>query len=166
MDFYYVNILVMSGYEGRTYSPRHLKQMAGLSYKQLYDWDAKGLLSSKREGKAGWRRFTEGQALTLLVCAEIRREFGVPVEDLALLSSQLSVMASGHLRSFLYESAPHVVYTDLKDETGMGSLVEVTGKMTQKLQRKEGVPGFIVLRVDHLIEKMYDEKVPSNDKTK
>ncbi len=60
-----------------------LLKIAGLTYRQLNDWDERaGILSSDRSSKAGWRRFTGDEALALCICAKLRNQFSIPLEKL------------------------------------------------------------------------------------
>lgn len=60
-----------------------LLKIAGLTYRQLNDWDKRaGILSSDRSSKAGWRRFTGDEALALCICAKLRNQFSIPLDKL------------------------------------------------------------------------------------
>lgn len=44
----------------KLYRPKELHRVAGLSRRQVRDWDRKGVLScQKREKSNGWRKFSE-----------------------------------------------------------------------------------------------------------
>ena len=63
-----------------------LLKIAGLTYRQLNDWDERaGILSSDRSSKAGWRRFTGDEALALCICAKLRNHFSIPLDKLHLV---------------------------------------------------------------------------------
>jgi hypothetical protein len=51
---------------------------AGLSYRQLNNWDLKGVLPNSRRKEAGWRTFSYREVFAIFVCSEIRTRFGVP----------------------------------------------------------------------------------------
>ncbi len=63
------------------------KKAAGLSYRQLNDWDQKGALAGERASESGWRKFSPRELFAVLICAEIRKRFGVPVESLNWIKS-------------------------------------------------------------------------------
>ena len=53
-----------------------------MTYRQLNDWDARGAIPGGRAGDAGWRKFSARDLFAMMVCSEIRRRVGVPVESL------------------------------------------------------------------------------------
>ncbi len=57
-----------------------VRDATGLTNRQLSDWDARGVTSSSRDGNRSWRRYTPREIFALMVCAELRRRFGTPVE--------------------------------------------------------------------------------------
>jgi len=61
---------------------RDVHGAAGLSSRQLNDWDGRGALPHGRSREEGWRRFGLQELFALATCAEIRRRFGVPVQRL------------------------------------------------------------------------------------
>ena len=70
-----------------TLTAKETKEISGLSYRQLNDWDTKGILPvQKRESSDTWRwrRFTGAHAIQLSVLAKLRKT-GLPVIDLKKL---------------------------------------------------------------------------------
>src|SRR5207244_479409 len=67
---------------GGSFTSGDAKKLAGLSYRQLNDWDSRGAVPGGREGENGWRRFSPRDLFALMVGSEIRSRFGVPVESL------------------------------------------------------------------------------------
>jgi DNA-binding transcriptional MerR regulator len=76
--------------ESRDFKASDLLQLAGLTYRQLHDWENRaGVLSSQRATAGGWRKFTVEQVLALCVCASLRRQFSVALEKLGRLLAWL-----------------------------------------------------------------------------
>ena len=69
--------------EAPEYTAADVKKAAGVSYRQLNDWEKKGVIDPPREGAAGWRKFTPREVFTIMVLREIRDRFGVPAASLA-----------------------------------------------------------------------------------
>ena len=65
----------MAGLDDRHYTARDLLQLAGLSYRQLNDWESKGVLPATADRRERWRRFTPRDLFAAMICAEIRRRF-------------------------------------------------------------------------------------------
>jgi len=56
----------------RQFTAKDLKELADFTYRQLNDWDSKGLLPQNRKDKSNWRRFTPKEVFILMVCSELR----------------------------------------------------------------------------------------------
>jgi hypothetical protein len=78
------------------YTARDVKAAAGLTYRQLNDWDAKGVVAGTRAAGAGWRRFSGRSVFALMVCSEIRRRFGTSVDALRFVRQALEQPADDH----------------------------------------------------------------------
>ena len=68
-----------------TLAASDVHEIAGLSYRQLNEWDKRDALPHDRQGEAGWRRMSAWQAIALSIAADLQRRFGVPVARLAKL---------------------------------------------------------------------------------
>ncbi len=66
----------------RHYTAGDVGRVTGLTYRQLNDWGGRGAMPDDSERRAAWRRFTPREIFSLLVCAELRKNFGVSVERL------------------------------------------------------------------------------------
>ena len=87
-----------------TFTAGDLKEKAGMTYRQLAGWEQRGTIPLNKARKEGWRKFTIKEVFGLMVCAEVRRQFGVPLESLRWLRAQL-FRADAHPRSAQYERA-------------------------------------------------------------
>ena len=65
-------------------------KLTGLTYRQLNEWDSRGLLPHTRTGKTGWRRVTKWQAISIRIVADLHSEFGIPLARLSRLRQWLS----------------------------------------------------------------------------
>ncbi len=66
-----------------------VRAATGLTYRQLNDWDAKGALPASTDRGHGWRRYTDREVFTIMICAEIRRRFGASLKLLARLRTEM-----------------------------------------------------------------------------
>jgi len=66
----------------RTLSASVIHAVTGLTYRQLNEWDSRGLLPHGRISESGWRRVNAWELLALRVAADIRNEFGTPLSRL------------------------------------------------------------------------------------
>ena len=60
-------------------------KLTGLTYRQLNEWDKRGLLPHTRVGKSGWRRVNQWQAISIRILADLHGEFGIPLARLRRL---------------------------------------------------------------------------------
>lgn len=76
-----------------------VRRVTGMSYRQLNDWDERGALPTKPDRDANWRRFTPSQVFVVLVSAELRKRFGVPVERLKFVQEMMLQPGADHFRA-------------------------------------------------------------------
>ena len=118
------------GLDDREYSSRDLQGAAGLSPRQQNDWDGRGLLPHERDGEEGWRRYTPREIFALMVCAEIRRQYGTPVERLKWVQQFMLQEGANHFETAIYlmDTLGVGVWlcTDLKETFEMDSELEFT----------------------------------------
>lgn len=75
----------------RDFRASDLDTLVGLTYRQLNDWEERAdVLTSERESAEGWRKFTGEQVMALAVCANARRQFSLPLEDVGKLYQWLT----------------------------------------------------------------------------
>ena len=86
-----------SNNESPDYSSKDVHAVTGLTSRQLNDWDERGALPHERNGKEGWRRFSGRDIFALMVCAEFRRNLGIPVERLKFVKEFMSQDGANHL---------------------------------------------------------------------
>ena len=99
-----------------------VKHAAGLSYRQLNDWDAKGALPNCRKQEAGWRKFRVRELFVLMVCSEVRKRFCVPLERLAWLKSFMLQQRADHFQAALrmmQHGLAVFIFTDLEQSFDM-----------------------------------------------
>ncbi len=87
------------GLDDREYSSSDVQDAAGLSARQQNDWDSRGLLPHEREGEEGWRRYTPREIFALMVCTEIRRQYGTPVEKLKWVQQFMLKEGANHFEA-------------------------------------------------------------------
>src|SRR5688572_30182562 len=103
--------------EDPTYTAKDAKDLAGVSYRQLNDWDSRGAVAADRDAEGGWRKFSPKQIFALMVCHEIRRLYGTPLERLAYVKNFMMQEKANHLLAAieLMEVGLHVfLLTDLE----------------------------------------------------
>jgi hypothetical protein len=83
----------------RVFTAGEVGEVAGLSYRQLNDWESKGALPPDPDRDAAWRRFSPREVFVLVVCAELRRSFGVPVDRLRFVRQFMLKDGADHLRA-------------------------------------------------------------------
>jgi len=142
----------------RKYTANDVSEIAGLTYRQLNQWDSKGALPTLSRGsEAGWRKFTLSEVFVLMVLAAIRERFGVPVESLAWLREHMEQEGSNHLlsASTIMASQGVAVYmvTDLRETFLMESDVELGTFLERGAFGGNDPAGYIWLKVNDLVNR-------------
>ena len=143
--------------EDRTFTAKDAKELAGLSYRQLNDWDARGAVPTERDKEGGWRKFTVKQLFALMICNEIRRLYGTPVERLQFVRSFMMREKANHLATAIRLMAHglHVfLLTDLKETFVMDSDLEFTDYMEHGYFRVEETRPFVFFRLNEIVNRL------------
>ena len=138
-----------------------LREAAGLSYRQVHTWDSKGALPNQREGAAGWRKFTGREVFAIMVCSEIRRRFGAPVESLRFVRSFMLQEKADHLRFAMEQMAMGMsvwLLTDLHETFIMDTDLEFDDLFRHGFFRGDHPQGFVLLNVNSIVNRMLESK--------
>ena len=73
-----------------SFTAKDAKEVVGLSYRQLHDWESRDAIPSDEKRERKWRKFDSKQLFTLIVCAEIRRLYGIPLEKIRYVRDFMS----------------------------------------------------------------------------
>lgn len=140
-----------------------VKKGAGLTYRQLNEWDEKGVLPEQQRKEAGWRKYTPQQVFTIMVMAHIRKKFGTPVESLKFVKTCL--LEHNYLRralvSMAYFNVPVLLITDLKSlfdvdvAPEIATLISMGAIWTGGSDKEARSPSVIIFDVCPLIEKLF-----------
>lgn len=144
--------------EDRQFTASDLREVAGLSYRQLNDWDAKGVLPRSREKDGAWRRFTPRDVFVIMVVAEIRKRFGVPLEMLSWLKSFMLQEGADHFQAAV-ELIAHLgvsvfVVTDLRKTFFMEPDVEVANLLMMEYYRGNEPDQFLAIKVNPIVNRI------------
>jgi len=145
--------------DDQTYTAADVKRAAGLSYRQIHEWDQKGVLPGSRPDEAGWRKFSPRELFALMVCSEIRRQFGVPVESLKWVQTFMLQEGPDHLQAAIEimgreRGMAAVLMTDLKGTFVMDSDLEIKDLLHPGYFRHEGPQGYLLIKLNPLINRL------------
>jgi len=150
--------------EKTAFRAKDVKEMADLSYRQINDWDQKGAIPDTREDKPGWRNFTPREVFCVLVCAEMRKRFGVPLESLRFLQSCMLRDKANHLSAAVEIiatiGAPVFIVTDFKGFFVMDHTLEISDYFLYGLIGREATGPCVVLEVNPLVNKILESLNP------
>ena len=139
-----------------------IRETVGLSYRQLNDWESKGVLPSKKRSKAGWRKFTPREVFVLMVCKEIRDKFGVPLEKLSFIKSFMLKKEANHFQyavEFMCNFGMTIyLLTDLKEEFIMDTDAEIEDLFRMGMFRGSDEQGYLLIKINPLINKLLSFK--------
>ena len=138
-----------------------LKQAAGITHRQLHDWDVRAgaLPRSRRVGTAGWRRFTGREAFVIMTCMEIRKRFGVPLQKLGWLQRFMLQEGADHCRAALQMMSlgfAVFILTDLESHFQLETDYELGNLLRIGMVRDEGAQGYILLGVTHIVHQLLE----------
>jgi len=143
--------------ENPMFTASEARTLAGVTYRQINDWDAKGALPSQRTKGSGWRRFDPKQFFVILVCAEIRKQFGVPIEKLAWLQKFMLQDGADHFSAAL-KMMKHglavLILTDLSQHFHMDADFAIGDLLGMGYCRCDEPQSYVLLLVNPIVNKM------------
>jgi len=143
--------------EDPRFTASDLRRIGGITYRQLNDWDSKGALPSQREKGSGWRKFNPRHFFVVLVCAEIRKKFGAPIEKLAWLQKFMLQDGANHFQAAI-EMMRHglavLILTDLSGQFDMDADVAIGDLLNLGFCRYDEPQSYVLLLVNPLVNKM------------
>lgn len=140
------------------FTPAHVRNAAGLTYRQINQWEENGVLPRDSERGRSWRRFGAREMFAILICAELRKRFDTPYEDLAWLQARIVNDAVDPLRLSLDEMAARAtaVYllTDFRDIVRVANDVQQAETFRNASLRDEVEHGFVMLRLNGIVNRL------------
>lgn len=147
-----------------SFSAGEVKDAAGLTYRQINDWDSRGALPHGRKSGRSWRRFSPKELFVLMVCAEIREKFGVPVARLRYVREVMERDGANHLLAAAGMMVTHGMgvwlLTDLERTFIMDSELGFIDLMNMGGFGGNEEAGFVFVKVNPLVNRLL-EKIPS-----
>lgn len=143
--------------DDRKYTARDVKNLAGLSYRQVNDWEAKGALPGGDDRGAGWRKFSPRDVFALMVCSAIRQRFGVPMEKVKFVHDFMHRDDADHLRaavSMMNLGLTVYLLTDFGETFIMNSDLEFLDLMTHGFFRADCPQGYVFLRINDIVNRL------------
>ena len=134
-----------------------VKHAAGLSYRQLNDWDSKGALPNSREQEAGWRKFTVRDLFVLMVCSEVRKRYGMPLEKLVWLKSFMLQEKADHLQAavrMMQHGLAVFIFTDLEESFDMDADIAIADMLKLGYCRYDHPHAYIFICVNAIVNKI------------
>jgi DNA-binding transcriptional MerR regulator len=141
----------------KRYTARDVKDVAGLTYRQLNDWESKGAVSGDEQRGEGWRKFSARDVFALMVCSELRKRFGIPLEKIKFVHEFMRKKGVDHL----YAAAEMMnlglsVYllTDFKETFVMDSDLEFEIRMTYGHFREDHPQAYVFIRLNDIVNRL------------
>ena len=134
-----------------------VKHAAGLSYRQLNDWDLKGALPNSREREAGWRKFTVRDLFVLMVCSEVRKRYGTPLEKLVWLKSFMLQAGADHFQAavrMMQHGLAVFIFTDLEKSFDMAADIAIADLLELGYCRYDHPHAYILICVNPIVNKI------------
>jgi len=147
--------------EGKPGNPKFtasdVREVGGISYRQLNGWDSKGALPGQRAHDSAWRKFDPRQFFVILVCAEIRKKFGVSIQKLAWLQKFMLQDGANHFLAaveMMKYGMAVLILSDLSQQFDMDSDFAIGDLFRLGYCRYDEPQSYVVLLVNPIINKM------------
>jgi DNA-binding transcriptional MerR regulator len=136
---------------------KDLKSAAGMSYRQLNEWEAKGALPSQRD-TAAWRRYTVTDAFVIAITKTVRDAFGTSLDSLSWLTRSLRDLPNDPLRWAVAKMRDHhmslFLRTDLKSYVWLGTDIDLGDEFEAGAGRSEDIAPTILLQLNPIVNRV------------
>lgn len=141
----------------KPFTAKDAKDLAGLSYRQLNDWESRDAIPGDRTRERSWRRFSPKEIFALMVCGEIRRLYGIPVEKLRFVKNLMMKEGPNHFAAaiqMMHHGLHVFLLTDLEETFLMDSDLELNLLMRYGYFREEKTRPYIFLRLNEIVNRL------------
>lgn len=143
--------------ENSIFTASDARAVGSISYRQLNGWDSKGALPGRRKHSSEWRKFDPRQFFVILVCAEIRKRFGVSIDKLAWIQKFMLQDGANHFLAaveMMRDGLAVLLLTDLREQFEMNSDFEISDLLRFGYCRYDEEQSYVLLLVNPIINKM------------
>lgn len=135
-----------------------VRENAGLSYRQLNDWEARGVLPEDNDRGSGWRNYTPREVFLLMVMGAFRRQYGIPVEKLKYIKECMLQEGADHLR-YSVEKISMLgtsiwLITDFKETFLLDTELEISDMYSLGFFHSEEPHGYFLMNLTPLVQKL------------
>jgi len=147
----------ITGPDERVFKASDIKDICGLSYRQLNDWELRGVLPEYFDRGEGWRKYTFYEVFIISVLAELKKQFNTPTKKLIFVKDQLVRKGSGRLNAlmfFVILGTSQWLLTDFEDNFILQSEIEISEMFEQGHFTTAEHAAYVFLNLTPLIQKM------------
>ncbi len=142
----------------KRFTARDIRDLTGITYRQLNDWENRGLLpSSSRRGRK-WRRFDDRESFAILICAQLRQQYGIPIDSMIWVKDQLLTdWQHGFYvakTKFEMDGASVFLLTDLKHRFTILTSPDLARMSITGFFETSSCQHFLLLKLNRLINRM------------
>ncbi|MBF0571701.1 MAG: MerR family transcriptional regulator [Candidatus Omnitrophica bacterium] len=138
-----------------------LQDSIGLSYRQLNDWESKGLLPPREKNDAKWRVFSAKETFMLMILKEIRDKFGTPLESLNFIKTFMLQERANHFRfaiEMMQMGLTVYLLTDLKATFILDTDLEFYDLFKMGFLRFDKPQSYVFIKINPLVNRMLEMK--------
>ena len=134
-----------------------VKKLAGLSYRQLNDWESRGAIPSERPTEGSWRKFSAKELFAVMICSEIRQRYGIPVEKIRYVHDFMMTEKANHLAAAIrlmeYGLSVYLL-TDFAETFMMDSDLDFADLLELGYFRADHPEAFILIRLNDIVNRL------------
>ncbi|HMS25307.1 MAG TPA: MerR family transcriptional regulator [Acidimicrobiia bacterium] len=143
--------------DDQIYKASDVKAICGLSYRQLNDWEYRGVLPEYVDRGEGWRKYTLYEVFVITVLAELKKQFNTPTKKLKFIKDQLVRKGQGRLNAlmfFVILGTSQWLLTDFEEVFVLQSEIEIKDMFQQGDFTTEDHAAYVLLNITPLIQKV------------
>jgi hypothetical protein len=142
----------------KTFTAADVKDAAGMSYRQLNDWDTKGAVPGNKDRGEGWRKFSLRDLFAIMICTELRSRFGIPLELIKFVHDFMRKAGADHLRAALklvQDGFSVYLLTDFRETFIIDNDLEFESLLADGYFRDERHQGYVFLSLNNIVSRLF-----------
>ncbi|MBP9115198.1 MAG: MerR family transcriptional regulator [Acidimicrobiia bacterium] len=144
-----------------------VRENAGLSYRQLNDWESRGALPEDDDRGAGWRNYTPREVFVVMVMSELRKQYGIPVEKLKYIKDFMLQEGADHFRYCIEKisllGTSIWLITDFDETFLLDTELEISDMFSLGYFHTEKQKGYCLLNLTPLVQRLVKTLKPDVD---
>ena len=133
-----------------------VKDASGLTYRQLNDWEERGVLPESKDRGSKWRKYNLHDLFIITVLAQLKSQFNTPTEKLKFIKDRMTKEGISRLNALMVHltlaDVSEWLLTDFEETYLIDSELKIKEMFSRGYFHSEEHVAYVLLNVTPLIQ--------------